>query len=149
MCPNLAQCVVLLWIRLIVFDFHLIFYGPLSTLLHPVLASSYQLWKDFSKRASFPIVCVDWLYEKAVWGVVKSWEFEGILRCSKMLRIWRKNSLKRVLSFSREYWVYFDILEKDPQNSKSGESSENRETFSVSKFSPATGVRILLRILKS
>jgi len=66
-----------------------------------------------------------------------------------MLRIWRKNSLKRVLSFSREYCVYFDILEKDPQNSKSEESSENRETFPVSKFSPATGVRILLRILKS
>jgi len=34
---------------------------------------------------------------------------KGYERCSKMLRIWRKNSLKRVLSFSREYWVYFDI----------------------------------------
>jgi len=29
-----------------------------------------------------------------------------------MLRMWRKNSLKRVLSFSREYWVYFDITSK-------------------------------------
>jgi len=77
-----------------------------------------------------------------------------------------KNSLKRVLSFSREYWVYVDItwkkssefhkavkirwkefcpfhentgftltlLEKNPQNSNSEESSENRETFSWSKL---------------
>jgi len=37
---------------------------------------------------------------------------KGYERCSKMLRIWRKNSLKRVLSFSREYWVYFDITSK-------------------------------------
>ena len=91
------------------YDLHPIFYGLLSTLLLPVLASSYPLWQDFSKRASFPIVYVDWCYEKAVWGVVKSWELEGNLRCSKMLRIWRKNSLNRFLSFSREYWVYFDI----------------------------------------
>jgi len=104
--PLLALCYK---IRLILYDLHPIFDGPLSTLLHPVLASSYPLWQDFSKRASVPIVCVDWLYEKAVWGVVKSWEFEGNLRCSKMLRKWRKNSLKRVLSFSREYCVYFDI----------------------------------------
>jgi len=32
------------------------------------------------------------------------------------------------------------LLEKDPQNSNSDESSENRETFSRSKSSPATGV---------
>ena len=31
----------------------------------------------------------------------------------------------------------------DPQNSNSQESPENRETFSGSKFSPATGVRPL------
>ena len=30
------------------------------------------------------------------------------------------------------------LIEEDPQNSNSEESSENRETFSVSKFSPAT-----------
>jgi len=32
------------------------------------------------------------------------------------------------------------LLEKDPQNSNSEESLENRKTFSGSKFSPATGV---------
>jgi len=41
-------------------------------------------------------------YQKAVSGVVKSWEFEGILRCSKILRIRRENSIKRVLSKSRD-----------------------------------------------
>ena len=51
--------------------------GFLSTLLHPVLASSFPLWQDFSKRASFPIACAEWFYKKTVWGVVKSWEFEG------------------------------------------------------------------------
>ena len=45
---------------------HPIFYCPLSTLFHPVLASSYPPRQDFSKRASFPIVCVDWFYKKAV-----------------------------------------------------------------------------------
>jgi len=47
-------------------------------------------------------------------GIMKRYErlppmMKGYERCSKMLRIWRKNSLKRVLSFSQEYWVYFDI----------------------------------------
>jgi len=47
-------------------------------------------------------------------GIMKGYDrlppmMKGYERCSKMLRIWRKNSLKRVLSFSREYWVYFDI----------------------------------------
>ena len=35
------------------------------------------------------------------------------------------------------------LIEEDPQNSNSEESSENRETFSVSKFCPATGFRLL------
>jgi len=35
------------------------------------------------------------------------------------------------------------LLENDPQNSNSEESSENRETFSGRKFSPATGVNLL------
>jgi len=85
------------------------FCGSLSTLLHLVLASSFLLWQDFSKRARFPIVCVDWFYKKAVSGVVKSWEFEGILSCSKILRIRRKNSMKWVLSILRDYWVYLEI----------------------------------------
>jgi len=111
MSPNLAQCVVLLWIRLILYDLHPIFDGPLSTFLHPVLASSYTLWQDFSKRASFPIVCVDWFYDKAVWGVVKSWEFEGNLRCSKMLRIW-KFAEKGFVLFTRILGLLWHDLKK-------------------------------------
>ena len=68
------------WSKL--YDLRPIFCGDLSTLLHPVLASSFLLWQDFSKRASFPIVCVEWFYKKAVWCVIKSWEFEGNLRFS-------------------------------------------------------------------
>jgi len=104
---NALCCSELDWSKL--YDLHPIFCGPLSTLLHPVLASSFLMWQDLSKRASFPIVCVEWFYEKAVWGVVKSWEFEGNLRCSKMLRIQRKNPVKWFLSISRDYWVYLDI----------------------------------------
>ena len=111
-------------------DLHPIFSGPLSTLLHPVLASSFPPRQDISKRANFPIVCVDWFYKKAVWSVVKSWGFEGNLSCSKMLRIWRKNSLKRVLSFSREYWVYFDITSKRPSEFEFwGEFGKSRDFF--------------------
>ena len=141
MSPNLAQCVVLLWFRLILYDLHLIFNGSLSTLLQPVLASSYPLWQDFSKRASIPIVCGDWFYEKAVWGVVKSWEFERNLRCSKILRIRRKNPMKWVLSISRDYWVYLEItLQSFKIWEFWGEFSEKIETFYQNKFSPATGV---------
>ena len=122
-------------------DLHPIFCGSLSTLLHPVLASSFPLWlgQDFSKRAIFPIVCVDWFYKKAVSGVVKFWEFEGILRCSKILRIRRKNPmkwLKWVLSISRDYWVYLEIT---LQRFKIWEFW-GIETFYRSTFSPATGV---------
>jgi len=120
---------------------HPIFCGSLSTLLHPVLASSFPLWQDFSKRASFPIVCVDWFYKKAVSGVVKSWDFEGILRCSKILRIRRKNLLKWVLSISRDYWVYLDITLQSFKIWKIWGEFWGIETFYRSKFSPATGVR--------
>jgi len=37
------------------------------------------------------------------------------------------------------------LLEKDPHDLNSEESSENRETFSSSKFDPATGVTRRLR----
>jgi len=47
-------------------------------------------------------------------------------------------------NFAEKSFVLFtrilSLLEKDPRNSNSEESSENRETFSGSKFSPATGV---------
>jgi len=53
------------------------------------------------------------------------------------LSTWPKVELpgRVVLSFSREYWVYFDITWKRSQNSNSEESWWNRETFSWSKFS--------------
>jgi len=57
-----------------------------------------------------------------------------------MLRIWRKISLKRVCPFHKNTGFTLTLLEKDPQNLNTEESSENRETFSGSKFSPATGV---------
>ena len=70
--PQLSAmcCVVLNQIKL--YDLHPIFSGPLSTLLYPDLASSFPLRQDFSKRASFPIVCVDWFCKKIVRSVVKS-----------------------------------------------------------------------------
>jgi len=44
-----------------------------------------------------------------------------------MLRIWRENSLKRVCPFHKNTGFTLTLLEKDPQNSNSEESSENRE----------------------
>ena len=140
MSPNLAQCVVLLWIRLIQADLRPIFGCPLSTLLYPVLASSFPLWQDFSKRANFPIVCAKWFYKKAVWGLVKSWEYPGNLRCSKILRIRRKNPLKWVLSISRDYWVYLDNTLQSFEIWEFWGEFWGIETFYRSKFSPATGV---------
>ena len=91
-----------------------IFCGPQSTLLHPVLASSFPLWQDFSKRASFPIVCVEWLYKKAVWVSVKSWEFEENLRCSKILGIRRKILWNELCPFTRllrlPWWWWLLLL---------------------------------------
>jgi len=90
------------------YEFHL--YHPLSTWLHPVLASSYPLWQDFSKRASFPIVVLIGLMRK-------------LLKCSKILRIrrkfevlknpdnWKEKSYEMILSILRDYlglpWLYF------------------------------------------
>jgi len=59
-----------------------------------------------------------------------------------MLRILKKNSLKRVLSSSREYWGYFDITSKRSSEFEFWGELENRETFSGSKFSPATVTRL-------
>jgi len=127
-----------IWSKL--YDLHPIFYGHLSTLLHPVLASSYPPGQDFSKRASFMIVCVDSF--KAVWGLVKSWEFEGDLRCSKILRIRRKYPMEWVLSISRDYWVYLDIALQSFKIWEFWGEFWGTETFYQSKFSPATGVRL-------
>jgi len=123
-----------------IYDLHPIFYGSLSTLLYPVLASSYLLWQEISKRASFPIVCVVWFYEKPVWGVVKSCEFEGNLSCSKILRNQRENPVKWVLSISRYYWVYLDITLQSFKIWEFWGEFWGIETFHRSKFSPAIGV---------
>ena len=144
MSPNLAQCVVLLWIKLIQpvwFASDLLWYS-VHILLHPVLASSFPLWQDFSKRASFPIVCVEWLYKKAVCCVVKSWEFEGNSRWSKILRIRRKNPMKWFVSISRDYWVYLDITWQSFKIWEFWGEFWGIETFHWSNFSPATGVRL-------
>jgi len=66
---------------------------------------------------------------------------KGHERCSKMLRIWGKIRWKEFCPFHENTGFALTLPEKDPQNSNSEESSENRETFSGIKFSPATGVR--------
>ena len=119
--------------------------GSLCLFLHPVLASSFPLLQDFSKRASFPIACAECFYKKAVWSVVKSWEFEGSLRCSRILRIRRKNPMKWVLSISRDYWVYLDITLQSFKIWECWGEFWGIETFYRSKFSPATGVNVLAK----
>jgi len=87
-------------------------------------------------------VFVDWFDEKAVSGVVKSSEFEGNLRCSKVLRIRRKNPMKRVLSISRDYWDYLDITLQSFKIWEFWGEFWGIETFYQSNFSPATGVTV-------
>jgi len=86
-----------------------VLYPHFSTLSSP---PPFRYDKISPKEQVFRSFVLIGVYKKAVWSVVKSWEFEGNLRCSKMLRIWRKNSLKRVLSFLREYRFCFDITSK-------------------------------------
>jgi len=63
------------------------------------------------------------------WGVVKCRELE------------RKIPLKWVLSISRDYWIYVDIIWKSSKNSEFWGKVPRIETFSSSKFDPATGVK--------
>jgi len=78
----------LIWIRsLMVLCEH---YSTLSS-PHSISCDKISLTRQVFR--SFAIIG---FYEKAVWGVVKSWEFEANLRCSKRLRIWTKISMKRV-----------------------------------------------------
>jgi len=140
--PNLAQCVVLLWIRMIQaiwFASNLLLSFVHITPLCPHLFLSAV--KRFLEKGNFSIVCVDWFYEKAVWGVVKFWEFEGNLRCSKILRIRRKNPMKWVLSISRDYWVYLDITLQSFKIWEFWGEFSGIKTFYRSKFRPATGVK--------
>jgi len=69
------------------------------------------------------------------WGVIKCQEFE------------RKNPLKWVVSISRDYWIYFDITWKSSKNSEFWEKVPRIETFSSSKFDPATGIKDFRRPL--
>jgi len=71
---------------------------------------------------------------RAARDVLKCWEYGGKI-------LW-----KQFCPFHENTGVTLTLLAKDPQNSNSEESSENRETFSSSKFDPATGVRIQERI---
>ena len=72
---------------------------------------------------------------KAVWGVVKSWEFEGNLRCSKILRIRRKNPVKWAVSISRDYWVYLlRLLDKVLRSDNYEENSEKSRLFTTANL---------------
>jgi hypothetical protein len=64
------------WSKL--YNVHPIFCCPLSTLLHPVLASSFPFHCDKISRKGQFFRSFVWIgfYKKDVWGVVKSWEFE-------------------------------------------------------------------------
>jgi len=57
----------------------------------------------------------------------------------RFLFVKSRSNIWRIYEFTPQ-----TLLEKDPQNSNSEQSSENREIFSesASKFSPATGVKI-------
>jgi len=64
-----------------------VLYSHYSTLSSPLPFCLNKIsWKEQ--------VCVDWVYKKALWSVVKYWEFERNLMCSKILKIWRKNPIK-------------------------------------------------------
>jgi len=138
---NLAQCVVLLWIRLM----QAMWFASnlLWSFIHiapPCPRLFLSVVTRFLEKGEFSIVCVDWFYKKAVWGAVKSWEFEGDLRCGKILRIRRKNPMNWVLSISRDYWAYLDIILQGFEIWEFWGEFWGIETFSRSKFSPATGV---------
>jgi len=52
-----------------------------------------------------------WFKKKVVSVVIKSWQFEGMSRCSEFLRIRRKNPMKWVLSRSLGLpWHYFTMF---------------------------------------
>ena len=143
MSPNLAQCVVLLWIRL----FQALWCASdlLWSSVHITLACLhlflYAMTRFFEKDDFPDPLCRVVLNKKAVWGVVKSSEFEGNLRCSKILRISRKNPMMNwIVSISRDYWVYLDITWKSSKISEFWGEFWGIETFYRSKFGPATGV---------
>jgi len=94
-----ASYVICIW-------FFMVLCPHYSTLSSPL---PFRCDKIFRKGRIFQSFVWIGFYQKAVSGVVKSWEFEGILRCSKILRIRRENPMKWVFSISRDYWVYLDI----------------------------------------
>ena len=81
-----------------------------------------------SRRVSWRATTDTLLWWRAARGVVKCWEYGSKIRWTEFF------------PFHENTGFTLTLLEKDPQNSNSEESSKNRETFSWSKFSPATGV---------
>ena len=134
MSPNLAQCVVLLCIRLIqatLFASDLLWSSVHISSPCPRLFLSATT--RFLEKGEKSISCVEWFYKKAVWDVVKSWEFEENLRCIKILRIRRKTPMKWIVSISRDYWVYLTLLWKVL---RSENSEDNSDAGRRTKFVP-------------
>ena len=75
-----------------------LFCDTLSTLLHSVLASSFPPRQDFSKRASFPIVCVEWFYKKDLLQVSSFRPFRAQMGEKSSIRAWFSFSAKGLFS---------------------------------------------------
>jgi len=88
------------------------------------------LWSGFMKgiMKGYERLLLWW---RATRGVVKCWEYGG------------KNRWKEFCPFHENTGFTLALLEKDPQNSNSEESSENRDTFSQSKFTLLAGLNLL------
>jgi len=81
------------------------------------------------------------LFEKETWM-----EKLPRLRNSKMPRIWRKNPLKWVVSISRDYWIYSDIIWQSSSGLEFwGEFGESRDFFfeQVSSFVRHHGLNLI------
>jgi len=141
MSPNLAQCVVLFWIRsiqLIWFASDHVWFSVHITPPCPRLFIS-ALTRFLEKGKFSDCLCGVVLWERCL-KCSQILRIRSNLRCSKILRIRRKNPMKWVLSISRDYWVYLDITFKSFEILEFWGEFWKIETFHRSKFSPATGV---------
>ena len=142
MSPNFAQCVVLLWIRLIQpiwFASDILWYSVRITPPCPRLFLSVAT--RFLEKGEFSDRFYRVILEESCLRCSQILRIEGNLRCSKILRIGRKNPMKKVVSISRDYWVYLDITWQSFKIWEFWGEFWGIETFHRSKFSPATGVR--------
>ena len=98
-----------LFLGILLPEFHFTVFLPLDCGVH-------------SWRVSWRATRDSLLSWRAARGVVKSWEYG------------RKMRWKEFCPFHENTGFTLTLLEKDPQNSNTEESSENRETFSVSKI---------------